>query len=544
MIVVSALLSPFTTPQSAAAVLSAWTASSLERIWEHSPAGPSRRADLRAAKDETYSFQIGLQSSSGTVAVNEVTTHGLSGPGGATISGSDIVLYREQYITVPALPAYLSGGPNAPTGAGRYPDGLIPFIDPETGIAPVGGSITAVPFNVVKGKNQALWVDVHVPLGAPAGSYSGTFTISGSFGSSAVSCTLQVWNFTLPRIPTLKSSVQSYHNRNDLMARELLRHRQSPAWSISSRRLESQYIDQYGLNSVSVFMGTGWYLGNCRHALSVSEPPASAYQAVYTAHDPRLLMYNFLADQVGPDHGCTGVYPTLIRWANDMHAAQRQLKAFLSVSPQPGPAVSSLYGKVDIWATLPIEYQEYRVDIRARIAAGEQVWLYNTLVSDNYSPKQNLNWGSLDWRLAMGYLMANVGLSGWQQWAVDCWGSDPWHSGTPGDCSNPQVPGDGMSMYPGKDVGLLGYAPSIRMKWSRDGINDYEYVEILKRLGDGTWAVSQIDRIAHDFANWTKDSIQLEAVRKLLGDRIDQLSGTKRDRASVPAMNKGRARIG
>jgi len=543
MIVVSALLSAFTSPEGAAAVLSAWTASSLERIWEYSPAGPSHRADLHAAKDETYSFQIGLQSSSGTLAVEKVTTHGLTGPRGATISGSDIVLYREQYISVPALPAYLSSGPNAPTGAGRYPDGLIPFVDPETDVAPVGARLTAVPFNVVKGKNQVLWVDVHVPLGAAPGTYNGTFTMSGPFGFSVVNCKLQVWNFTLPRVPSLKSSVQSYHNRNDLMARELLRHRQSPAWWISSRSLESQYIDQYGLNSVSVFKGTGWYLGNCRRALSVSEPPASEYRAFYKAHDPRLVMFNFLADQVGPDHGCTGVYPMLVQWADDMHAAQRQLKSFLSVSPQPDRAVSSLYGKVDIWAVLPIEYQEHAPDNKARMAAGDQVWLYNAQVSDNYSPKQNLNWGSLDWRLAMGYLTANTGLSGWQQWAVDCWNSDPWHSGAPGDCSSPEVPGDGMSMYPGRDVGLLGYAPSIRMKWSRDGINDYEYVQILKRLGEGAWALSQIDRIAHDFANWTKDPRQLEAVRQLLGNRVDQLSGTKPATASVPVPSVDRARI-
>ncbi|MDQ2775448.1 MAG: DUF4091 domain-containing protein [Acidobacteriota bacterium] len=523
IILTSLLLIGSTAAQIKAAPL-VWTASSLARIWQNSPAGSSNNIDLYEAKDETYSFQIGVQSSSGTLTVNNVTTGGLIGPGGATISGSDIVLYREQYVSVPALPGYLSGGPNAPGGAGMYPDGLIPFIDPETGVAPVGGSIHAVPFNVVAGTNQVLWVDVHVPVGAPAGNYNGTVSISSDSGSSTVTCNLQVWNFTLPKAPALISSVQATHNRNDLIARELLRNRQSPAWYVSSRALESQYIDQYGLNSVGVFMGTGWYLGNCNGALVASQPSAFSYHSFYAAHDPRLVMYNFLADEVGPEHGCTGVYPTLIQWADDMHAAQPQLKSFLSVSPQPN--VSSLYGKIDIWATQPNEYQKYAADNRARIAAGDQVWLYNVLVSDTYTPKQNLNWGSLDWRLSLGYLSANVGFTGWQQWSIDCWGSDPWHSGAPGGCSNREVPGDGMSMYPGADVGLIGYAPSIRMKWSRDGINDYEYVHILQSMGRGAWVLSQIDPIAHDFANWTRDYTQLEAVRNVLGRKIEQLSGS------------------
>ncbi|MDQ2775449.1 MAG: putative Ig domain-containing protein [Acidobacteriota bacterium] len=529
-----------------------WTASSLARIGQNSPAGSSNNINLYEAKDETYSFQIGVQNSSGTLTVNNVTTSGLIGPGGATISGSDIVLYREQYVSVPALPGYLSGGPNAPGSAGMYPDGLIPFIDPETGVAPVGGSIHSVPFDVVAGTNQVLWVDVHVPVGSPAGDYNGAFTISTNSGSSVVTCNLQVWNFTLPKAPALISSVQATHNRNDLMARELLRNRQSPAWSISSPALESQYIDQYGLNSVGIFMSTGWYNGNCQGSNptpSVAMPSSAQFASAYAAHDPRLVVYNFLADEVYPEQSCTGTYPTLVQWARNMHLANSNLMSLVSISPEAS-FTSPLYNDgtgrtaVDIWTILPMMYQQNTAEIQTREAAGDQMWLYNVLVQDNYSPKQNLNWGSLDWRLSLGYLSANVGFTGWQQWAVDCWGSDPWHSGAPAGCSNPAVPGDGMSMYPGADVGLVGYAPSIRMKWSRDGVNDYEYVHILKTLGQGAWALSQIDLIAHDFANWTRDYTQLEVARNVLGNKIDQLSGGTVNAPSITSPTSAQASAG
>jgi hypothetical protein len=521
-----------------------WTASSLARIWQNSPAGSSRQVDIYAARDETYSFQIGVQATTGKNTNVRASSSGLTGPSGS-INGNDIVFYREQFMSVPAVPSWLAAGPNAPGGAGMYPDGLIPFVDDETGLPASGGSISAQPFTVTAGTNQVLWIDVHAPAAYSAGTYAGTVVISSDQGTSSIAVKLHIWNFDLPKIPSYKSSVQATQaaNRNDRMARELLRNRQSPAWSISSRYLESQYIDQYGLNSANMFKGTGWNNVTCVNSTTppTSEPSASAFQSAYAAHDPRLLIVNFLADEVYPDHKCTTTYPTINKWANDMHAAAANAKAFLSISPQTDPAdaiqVSALYGHIDIWTALPKKYQDYAAEVRARIAAGDEVWLYNVLVQDNYSPKQNLNWGSLDWRLALGYISANVGFSGWQQWAVDCWGSSPWTNGAPGGCSNTSVPGDGFSMYPGGPVGITGYAPSIRIKWSRDGVNDSEYVHILKGLGQGAWVSAQIDPIAHDFANWTRDYNQVEAVRIALGNKIEQLvGGAPADAAKPPVI--------
>lgn len=513
-----------------------WTASSLARIWQNSPAGSSNQIAIYAAKDETYSFQIGIQTPSGRITNVTASTTGLTGPSG-TISGSDIVFYREQYVSVAALPGWLSGGTNPPSGAGMYPDGLMPFVDDETGNVASGGALSAQPFTVAPGINEVLWIDVHVPPSYAAGTYTGTVVISSDNGSSSSKVTLHVWNFALPKVPTYKSSIQasSAGNRNDLMARELLRNRQSPAWSISTRALESQYIDEYGLNSVGMFMGTGWYGANCQGSspsTPMAMPSVSQFASAYSAHDPRLVIYNFLADEVYPDppQNCAGTYPTLVQWARNMHMANSNEMSLLSVSPE-GPATAPLYNDglghtaVDIWTILPTMYQQHTAEIQAREGAGDSMWLYNVLVQDDYSPKQNINWGSLDWRLSLGYISASVGFKGWQQWSVDTWSKDPWNTVSGASGANADVPADGMSMYPGSTVGITGYAPSMRIKWSRDGINDFEYVQILKNLGQDAWAKTQIAPIAHDFANWTRDYTQVEAVRIALGNKIDQLSG-------------------
>ncbi|MDQ6699158.1 MAG: hypothetical protein M3Z36_03115, partial [Acidobacteriota bacterium] len=49
-------------PNLVAAGPAVWTASSLSRIGKNSSAGDSKQIDLSAARDETYSFQIGIQA--------------------------------------------------------------------------------------------------------------------------------------------------------------------------------------------------------------------------------------------------------------------------------------------------------------------------------------------------------------------------------------------------------------------------------------------------------------------------------------------------
>jgi hypothetical protein len=64
----------------------------------------------------------------------------------------------------------------------------------------------------------------------------------------------------------------------------------------------------------------------------------------------------------------------------------------------------------------------------------------------------------------------------------------------------------------------------MRLKWIREGVEDYEYVAILKRLGRGDWALAHVQRAATDWRNWTQDVNALESVRRELGDEIEKLS--------------------
>ena len=102
------------------------------------------------------------------------------------------------------------GPPNLPiTNQNTFPDPLIPFIDPATGLPPTpGATYVAAPTNLAAGNNIVFWVDTYVPRGTTAGLYTGTYTVSSDQGSVTGQISVKVWNFTLP----LKTSLHTNFN--------------------------------------------------------------------------------------------------------------------------------------------------------------------------------------------------------------------------------------------------------------------------------------------------------------------------------------------
>src|SRR5262249_41352121 len=85
-------------------------------------------------------------------------------------------------------------------------------------------------------------------------------------------------------------------------------------------------------------------------------------------------------------------------------------------------------------------------------------------------------------------------------------------------------PGEGMLTYPGEHVGVDGPIPSIRLKALRKGVEDYEYVELLKRAGRGDWAMHLVKEVASDWNSWTRTPAALEGVRQEMGAELDRLA--------------------
>src|SRR6185436_10084298 len=108
-------------------------------------------ANLTAARNEFESFQVVVSAGSAPLSgVFVRLDQALSGPGG-TIPARNVTISREAYVD-------LEHASDLEGGTGRWPDPLIPAVDPF-----YRESRNAFPVDVPAGENRTAWVDVLVP---------------------------------------------------------------------------------------------------------------------------------------------------------------------------------------------------------------------------------------------------------------------------------------------------------------------------------------------------------------------------------------------
>jgi len=75
-----------------------------------------------------------------------------------------------------------------------------------------------------------------------------------------------------------------------------------------------------------------------------------------------------------------------------------------------------------------------------------------------------------------------------------------------GTYSSANYPGRRDAGLSGPALGVKGVVASMRLKWLRDGVEDYDYVQILKELGKTELAMQISRSVGPDWTNWTRDS--------------------------------------
>ncbi len=483
--------------------LSVWVCPSLERISQTEEPSNVRDIVLSAARGEVESFQIAVRSESSGASVGQILFSDLHDKAGHAIPASVFTLYTEHYVEVsPGSPDLR--GKNRPLGKGWYADALIPFVSPE---------LTA-------GRNQPFWVDVSIPRETNPGPYRGTYTVMVNGVAVTGSIDLTVWNFVLPHRPALKSSFGTNGDSHRRAVEvELLKNRLAPAQA--SVEDEREYIDQYGMSSVGLGFWSGANYGNC----SMSAPPAIRnLQRERKRHAADLQLYNYSADEID---ACAGQFEMLKEWARNLHAAGvPNLVTMTPTSELLDDGTGTGRSAVDVWVLLPRMYDRAVGAVETVKRKGDEVWSYNTLSQDDYSPKWLIDYPPVDFRVQPGFISQSLGLTGLLYWRVDFWHGPHWDSvnnfGTFGEYN---APGDGMLVYRLDAMGIDGVAPSMRLKWLRDGVEDYEYVELLKNRGAGEWALGLARSAGRNWTDWSRDPSVLQSVRQKLGERLDQLAG-------------------
>ncbi len=503
--------------------LNVWAASGMERIGITAAPGTSTDIELYAARGEYEPFQIGIRASQSDLTDVNVSISDLVGLDNQIIPKRNITLYREHYVEV-THPSPNLGGTNQPLGKGWYADGLIPFTDPITGQDLTGAVLDAAPFRVEAGKNQLVWVDIFVPRNTPAGQYRGTYSVTSNRGESTGKIQLRVWNFELPLQSSLNSAFLFHEDQTKQAATELLKHKLNPLFNAKpDPTQERELIDYWGLKSVGLRgFWSGAEAGNCQMK---SAPAVADIQAEASLHQPDLFRYVYSADEID---GCTNLYNQMKQWGSAIHQAGASNLVVMAPVPELYDDGSGTgRSAVDVWVVLPKMYEQSANRISEVLQKGDQVWSYNSLVQDNYSPKWQIDFSPINFRIQPGFLSQSLGLTGLLYWRVDGWTSDPWNDiNTFFDKydNNRPYSGDGMLFYPGQQVGVAGVVPSMRLKWLREGVEDYEYVEILKKLGQPEQALQISRSVGQDWFNWTKNPHELQTARQQLAQEIELLN--------------------
>ena len=510
--------------QSAPAV---WMVPALTRVARDEAPGNQREIALWAARGEFESFQVVVHAPPGGLKNVNVSISDLSGERGRITSAS-LTLFREHYVHV-TRGSPDRGGSNRPLGPGWYADALIPFTS-NAGESLKVARLRAVPFDVAPFNNQPIWIDVFVERETLAGPYTGTVTVTSDQGKAAVSVTLNVWDFDLPLRPSLLSAFNISNDTNsnprvfygDQKQNQelLLRHKIMPV--DVDPRYEREFMQRSGLNISRLQYFQHASYGNCR------QPPAPSVADLLklkARHEPDMHLYVQLADEVSD---CPDIFGTLKEWARNVR--QAGLTPLLTAIPLPqlsDEGVGDGHSIADIWVLLPRQFVSNASDVAATLKRGERIWSYTAIVQDNFSPKWELDFRPINYRI-YGFLNQSTGATGLLYWSVDSWAiaptNDPWNNITYIEDGKLEPPGEGWLVYPGTEVGSQAFVPSMRLKWIRKSVEDFEYVEILKKLHRGDWALGLIKTVASDWAHWSQDPEAVELVRRQLGAEIDRLT--------------------
>jgi len=435
---------------------------------------------------------------------------------------SAISLYAVDYVAI-KTPTDYSGA------AGPWPDPL----------PPIESSI-----KLRKGENQPIWVLAFIPADAPPGDYEGGLDVSFDGGKYHVPLVVHVWDFVLPKQTHLKTAfgfyssyIPRYHHFNnsdrldDILEKyfqNFARHRISPydpfvlspiGVAFDTVRVTAKldfkkfdkaydhYINELGFNTFRLPLqgfASGSYQSFRRGQIGSFRQGSPEYKKMMTDYLQQLEAH---LRQLGAldkayvywfDEPATKDYPFIRETMRLIGDAAPGLTRMLTEEP-----TKDLFGAVDLWCPKSSSFIE---DVAGkRRAQGEKLWWYictnpkapyPTLFIDHYAVELR-TWIWQSWKYHIDGILV---------WAANYWTSpnvypwpdfqNPWtdpmsyRSGgfvKPGEISY-WGNGDGRFIYPPKQVfestqkNNMGPVSSIRWEMLREGLEDYEYLWMLKSL--------------------------------------------------------------
>lgn len=562
---------------------------SMERIGQDHQLFGRNEASIKAAKNEQESFQVVVAAIQRNIRVTGAEITDLKGESGM-IGKENITLYREEYARV------RRSSPRAQLPPGLFPDPLVPFLNPQTGkpIEPFneyrkkwgepfiksGYEMYGVPFDVWKGQNQPVWVDVYIPSSTAAGVYKGTFTVTltnmpEQFGppqaaletsTVSVPVTLTVWDFTLPDGPMHRNHfghvewlIPGLYGAQPKTERALnieLNYCKMMADNRINPPIPESFMPETSPDGkLKIIPERHEKLKKFLEDLHVTDfmIPNAPFREMTTTNRARAInyyrdFYKYLKENgwekraylyMLDEPNLSENYQTVLDLGALAHEAAPEIRCLVvEQTYKQDPSWPDIDPAVDIWCPLFAFIDSATID--TKLKHGDEVWSYTALsqrapeyhpdymkVKDYDSPYWHIDAKLTSYRVPT-WINWHYGINGLLYWSsVQIADSktglmDPWLLPAFTE-SDSQFNGGGHLLYPGTPCGIDGPVPCIRLKNIRDSMEDWEYFAILEKLA-GKDAVNKI--VASVAPNWwasSEDPAVIEATREKIADEILKL---------------------
>lgn len=438
-----------------------------------------------------------------------------------TVSSVGLVtVYREEFVSFEKNSSgTVVSGITLANPEEKLADVLIPVVDDED-ITVEGDIKRAFPFELSKGVAQPYFVDVYIPADFPAGEYTLNYCVATEKGAVTSSIKVKVWDITLSAVQNQGSYFGGNTTRTMAKLEEAAKNKMflsAVATSGATLAENQEYLyNTYGYNNSTI----GFWSGADITTGTVIKPAPTA-EDVKTKLEKYFDKLNLFAYSFDEIYGLTDLYDDVIEYAKALHTAgAKQLVTMPPVTELMDDGLGTGQSAVDIWVMLPKQFNDSRFTENIALARekGDDIWSYNCLSQDSYSPKMLLDYPLLCYRIQPGFINYAMDISGFLYWRVDNYNAESplvFAAGT-----KETFNADGKIFYPSELAGFENsYLSSVRAKALRDGFEDYELCCAIEALNSDS--KTDTSAIASSFSDWTKDKQVLLEGRISLGNSIN-----------------------
>lgn len=409
------------------------------------------------------------------------------------------------------------------------------------------------------GENTAFWVTVYAPKEQAAGIYRGTLRFTSQDDAFAdVPLEIEVYDFRLPDETHTETSFALYVNPeyhgisggeqqravHELYMRFAAEHRISPRtphtgsgigihyegtpprpvldFSRFDRAME-RYLDEYKFTSFDIGR-----LPSSIHGHPIySEEYNRMFAETYGEVQEHLRNKGWL-DRVywyWIDEPLTYSYPDVKKGLELLKASSPDMRRLLTLNKEKAP-MPYFHELCNLWIPLFSLYDEEAAQDRQ--ALGETVWWYVCCGPLAPYPNNFIDHPAINHRIRF-WMMDARGVDGCLYWSATWWTQNPW------DVAMSYGNGDGRLIYPPrrkipKEPVIEGPVSSIRFEALRDGIEDREYMVLLRESARShqekeeraVRILSQIRaELVPDLASFEMSPIPLTVTRHRLAKTIE-----------------------